>query len=87
LAEIDIFPFKALSDEENQSFNENQNIRTIILNELIEISGNGNFALERSFPDERSTEELILILLITRLRKFYRTLPKNRCPRLFISHR
>lgn len=79
-----------LNDEENQTINENQNIRTIVLNELIEISGNDNFDVSEQgsiFPDERSTEELTLVLLIARLRKFYHTLPKNRCPRLFISHR
>jgi hypothetical protein len=81
---------KLLSDKENQSVNENQDIRTIILNELIEISRNENFdgsEQESLFLDERFTEELILVLLIRRLRKFFRPLAKNRCPRLFISHR
>ena len=64
--------------------------RRAIISELIEVSSNNNlniYDLDSLMPENRTTEELIAILLLTRLRKFYDPLPKNNCPRLFVSHR
>jgi hypothetical protein len=54
----------------------------------------GNYFLESGslnafydLIDRTSTEELILMLLRTELRNRYDMLPRNICPRLFISHR
>jgi hypothetical protein len=67
-----------LSDERGEL----EDPRARVLKELQDLSGISNIDL----IGERSTEELILTLLLVRLRK-YPVLPQDRCPRLFISHR
>ncbi len=79
-----------LQDERSERNDETHITRRAILSELIEISGNNNFSIydqQSLIPENRTTEELIVILLLTRLRKLYGPLPKNNCPRLFVSHR
>jgi hypothetical protein len=84
------FLLEFLSGERDQINERSQIIRTGIYHELAELSGTGNFNIynqENLMADGRSVQELIVTLLLFRLRKSYRTLPANKCPRLFISHR
>lgn len=79
-----------ISGEREQINNWRQNMRVSVWNELSEISGSNNFSIYNQgslSEDDRSTEELIATLLLARLRRSYNSLPKNNCPRLFISHR
>lgn len=79
---------KLLYLEKNKEyFNWAQDIRSQTLNELTKITGNNfNIYEHVHLLRDRSTEEFIAILLLLRLRKFS-TLPKKKCPRLFVSHR
>jgi len=56
-------------------------ITTNVLQELQELTGDG------PTTDTRPIEQLILVLLQTNLRRAATTIPANRCPCLFISHR
>lgn len=79
-----------LGRSEDEISPDRQNIRRETIGELREISGGDGLrnsdwgSLDRY---DRSTEELIAMLLLLRLRTIYRPLPPNGCPRVFISHR
>jgi hypothetical protein len=84
------FLLQFLSGEPDQVNDTSQLIRTGIYRELAGLSGTTDFNVygqENLMTDGRSAEELIVILLLSRLRKSYPTLPANKCPRLFVSHR
>src|SRR5690349_6299571 len=76
-----------LSAEPDQNNEREQVIRNQTINELLDLTQGTDFIFPELFFNNRSTEELIAILLLSRLKRQYTTLPKNRCPRLFISHR
>ncbi len=75
----------------DQNLEERQNIRRRVLGMLIDIISTedniNDYNPDPVFEDSRSTEELIVIVLLARLRRKYRPLSCNRCQRLFISHR
>src|SRR6185312_4125463 len=75
------------SEQNEQTIARRQDTRIKTRRELTEIS-NSNFNIyeQQDLLENRSTEELVATLLLMRLRRFP-TLPKNKCPRLFVSHR
>ena len=76
--------------ERDQSNDARQYIRAQTYNELMKVSGNDNFNIyndTNSIQDDRSTEELIVTVLLMLLQRLNHPLSQNRCPRLFISHR
>jgi len=75
------------SEQNEQAIARRQDIKINTVNELTEIT-NSNFNIyeQQGLLENRSTEELVATLLLMRLRRFP-ALPKNKCPRLFVSHR
>jgi hypothetical protein len=75
------------SEQNEQAIARRQDIKINTVNELTEIT-NSNFNIyeQQDLLANRSTEELVATLLLIRLRRFP-ALPKNKCPRLFVSHR
>lgn len=63
-----------------------QELRQLTLDELFELGPGVGAVQPEGWYAERSTEELILMLLLARLKSNYPTIPVNKCPRLFISH-
>ena len=61
-------------------------LRQLTLNDLFELHPGVDAVQPEGWYAERSTEELILMLLLARLKSNYQTIPVNKCPRLFISH-
>ncbi|HWJ27724.1 MAG TPA: hypothetical protein VNS32_14350, partial [Flavisolibacter sp.] len=81
---------EVLSTEYEEGSEWRLSIRRRIWEELRAVSDNSNFNVydqEALYRDNRSLEELILVLLLLRLKKISPPLPQNRCPRLFVSHR
>ena len=81
---------RVLSMERRQNTEAEQGIREETINDLMDVTKREDFNFynwQSINPDSLTTEELVAVLLLIRLRYYYNPLPANSCPRLFISHR
>lgn len=77
-----------LSTELPRNNEKRKEIREKTLSELFEITRRNNFNFWENVDIENlPTDELIVTLLLFRLRHSYAVVPRDSCPRLFISHR
>jgi hypothetical protein len=78
------FLIRLLGERDNAVFE--AELRTIVLRELEEGAGPGPSGTGGT-GETRPTDELVLVLLQSLLRRSVNTIPATRCPCVFISHR